>query len=89
MSASALLTSGTNEINTAFLWASGSLTLNGTTPVVVACPYIGANDSVCLTRFGPAVATGVSVSAVVAGTSFSVVATGADTGTIHWTVLRA
>jgi hypothetical protein len=89
MSASALLAPGTNDINAAFLWVSGNLTLNGTTPVVVSAPYIGANDNVVLTRTGAASDNGVALVAIVAGTSFSVVSNAADTGTIRWTVLRA
>lgn len=88
MSASSLLVPGSSAVNPAYLWASGSVTLNGTTAVAVALPAIGADDNVVLTRVGAATATGVAIT-ITAGTGFSVVSSGPDTGVLRWTWLKS
>lgn len=88
MSVSSLLASGSNEINTAYLWTSGSVTLNGTTPVAVAVPGIAAADNVVFTRLTTASDNGVAL-VITAGTGFTVVSNAADTGVLRWTLLRA
>ncbi len=71
---------------------TGTLTLNGTTPVVVNTTAVNATTHIVFTREGVGGGTFgvVSVSSRVVGTSFSVVSDRAgDTATMRWTILNS
>lgn len=67
---------------------AGSGTLNGATPVVVACPTILATDCILITPIGANPASALPlVIAVVAGTSFSVASVATDTRPFNWCII--
>jgi len=89
MSASDLLVSGSNALNTAYIpYRTGTATLLAGT-VAVALPALDGNDNVLLTRISAPLANGLAVS-LTGGTGFTITSSDlTDTGTIQWTWIKA
>jgi hypothetical protein len=76
------VTSGTNA-------KAGSVTLNGSTGVVVSTTAVTANSLILLGGNGPAgTPSPAYVSAVTVGTSFTVKATASDTSVLKWMIVE-
>ncbi len=74
-----------------FLLSSGTVTMNGTTPVVVAATQVTANSTIVFTikTVGGTVSPNApNVKTITPGTGFTVSATASDTSIYNYTVIN-